>query len=152
MIAPGLAQFLEEGLSIHVGTRNDRLEPNGVRAAAVRVDPAGTHVEVYVAEAAAARVLRDLEANGQIAISLCRPVDDKACQVKGRFVSVRPAEADDRAVVTAQWDRFVGGLELIGIPRAATARWPTWPAVAIRLAVTALFEQTPAAGTGGPLA
>ncbi|MGE0042337.1 MAG: hypothetical protein AB7V01_14230, partial [Vicinamibacterales bacterium] len=71
MIAPGLAQFLEEGLSIHVGTRNDRLEPNGVRAAAVRVDPAGTHVEVYVAEAAAARVLRDLEANGQIAISLC---------------------------------------------------------------------------------
>jgi hypothetical protein len=151
MIGRDLAAFLQEGVGIHIGTRNGSLEPNGARALAVKVDDDGSHLEVFVAEVAAARVLPDLEANGQIAVDFGRPIDERACQVKGTCVGVRPATDRDRAIVMAQWDGFLASLEQIGIPRVASASWITWPAVAIRLKATALFEQTPGPAAGAPL-
>ena len=78
-------------------------------------------------------------------------MDDRACQVKGTFVGARAASEGDRELVMAQWDGFLGSLEKIGIPRVATQSWITWPAVAIRLKATALFEQTPGPAAGAPL-
>jgi hypothetical protein len=151
MIDRQLASFLQEGLGIHIGVRNERLEPNGARAAAVRVDDDGQHLVVYVAEVAARRVMPGLESNGQAAVLFGRPVDDRSCQVKGTFVSARPAKADERPFVEAQRDGFLDQLEHIGIPREAATSWITWPAVAIRLKVTALFEGTPGPQAGAAL-
>jgi hypothetical protein len=151
MLDPALAAFLQEGLGIHIGTRNERLEPNGARALAVTVEDDGAHLVVYVAEVAAARLLPDLAANGRAAVSFGRPVDDRACQVKGDVVSVRPAEASEREMIRAQFDGFLSNLELIGIPRAGAANWAVWPAVAIRVKATAVFEQTPGPAAGTPL-
>ena len=53
MIDKELAAFLQEGLAIHIGTRNARLEPNGARVVAVRVEDDGTHVVAYVPKLAA---------------------------------------------------------------------------------------------------
>ena len=151
MIDAQLAAFLEEGVGIHIATRNGALQPNGARAIAVTVEAGGEHLVVYVARVAAARILPDLEANGQAAVGFGRPIDDRACQVKGLFVGAREATDDERAKVLAQWDGFLGSLEKIGIPRAATRTWVTWPAVAIRLRANALFDQTPGPGAGAPL-
>ena len=151
MIDDQLAGFLQEGLAIHLGTRSEGLQPNGGRAVAVKVEADGVHVVVYMAQAAAERVLGDLEENGQAAVVFCRPMDDRACQVKGVCVSVRPAMAEERAFVAAQWDRFLGQLEQIGIPRAVAAGWIMWPAVAVRLRTTALFNQTPGPDAGAAL-
>ena len=148
MIDPPLARFLEEGLGIHIGTRDAQLQPAGARAIAVTVEDDGSHLRVYVAEVAAARILGNLAGNGQAAVTFVRPEDDRACQVKGQFASVRAAEAGERAQVAAQWDRFLAHLERIGIPRAATAAWITWPAVVIRMRVTAIFDQTPGPTAG----
>lgn len=152
MIDKDLAAFLQEGVGIHVATRNAALRPNGTRALAVAVDADGLHIVVYVADVAAARVLPDLEANGQVAVGFGRPIDDRACQVKGLFIGARPATEAERPAVSAQWDRFLGSLEQIGIPRAATRMWVTWPAVAIRLRATTLFNQTPGPDAGAPIA
>jgi hypothetical protein len=152
MIDKDLAAFLQEGVGIHIGTRNAALQPNGIRALAVTVEDDGLHVVVYAAQIAAARVLPDLADNGQIAIGFGRPVDDRACQVKGVAIGTRAATEAERAVVAAQWDGFLGSLEQIGIPRAATTTWVTWPAVAIRVRVNALFNQTPGPGAGAPIA
>jgi hypothetical protein len=147
MIDRALASFLEEGLSIHVGARDARLQPSGTRAAAVTVEPDGTHLVVHVPDLGASRILPDLEANGQAAVSFGRPTDDRACQVKGVVTDIRKATADERAVITAQWLGFMRQLELVGIPPDLALGWATWPAVAIRIRITAVFEQTP-----GPLA
>lgn len=152
MIDPDVAAFLREGLSIHIGTRNARFEPNGARAVAIDVEGDGQHLVVYVAGVAASRVLPDLTATGQAAIVFARPTDDRACQVKGTFVSARDAREDERNFVHAQWERLLDNLARIGIPRAVVAAWVTWPAIAIRLKATAVFEQTPRAGTGELLA
>ena len=152
MIGPELAALLQGGLAIHVATRNDDLHPNGARAAAVMVDDDGMHLTVYVPDVAAARVLPDLEANGQAAVVFVRPTDDRACQIKGLFVGKRRARAAERSVVAAQWDALLARLEQIGIPRAVTQGWITWPAVAVRLRATAVFDQTPGAGAGAQIA
>ena len=152
MIDRDLAAFLQEGVGIHIGTRNAALQPNGSRALAVTVESDGLHVVVYAAQVAAARVLPDLEDNAQIAIGFGRPTDDRACQVKGVVTGIRDATEAERSVVTAQWDGFLGCLEQIGIPRVATATWVTWPAVVIRVRVNALFNQTPGPGAGAPIA
>ena len=152
MIDRDLARFLEEGLSLHAGARNARLEPSGIRACAVKIDADGQHLELYVPEPAAARFLPDVESNGQVAISFGRPQDDRACQVKGTVLGVRPARDDERAIVEAQWDGFMRQLEIIGIPRAMAGGWASWPAVALRVKVTAVFEQTPGPQAGAPIA
>jgi len=152
MIDPQLAAFLEQGVGIHIGTRNDQLHPNGARAVAAKVDGGGTHLVVYVAEIAAARLRVDLESNGQAAIVFGRPEDERSCQVKGVFVDIRPAADSERPLMQKQWDGFLGQLEMIGIPRVSASNWITWPAVAIRLKVTTIFEQTPGPQAGAQIA
>jgi len=152
MIDRQLAAFLEGGVAIHLGTRSDALAPNGGRAAAVHVDADGGQLIVYISAVAAERLLSDLRSNGQAAVAFVRPTDDRACQVKGVFIDVRPAVEDERALVDAQWKAFTEQLERIGIPRGNSAGWITWPALAIRLRTTAVFDQTPGADAGAQLA
>jgi hypothetical protein len=152
MIDAGLAAFLEQGVGIHIGTRNQQLHPNGARAVAAKVESGGSHLIVYVAEIAAARVRGDLESNGQAAVVFGRPEDERACQVKGVCVDIRAATENERPMVEKQWDGFMNQLETIGIPRVASANWMTWPAVAIRLKVTTIFEQTPGPQAGAQIA
>jgi hypothetical protein len=151
MIDTELGAFLEGGVGIHIGSRTAALEPNGARATAVTVEDDRFHLVVYVSEAGARRVLPDLQANGAAAVVFARPIDDRACQIKGIFVSARPAAPAERAIVEQQWDGFLSCLERIGIPRVGASRWITWPAVAIRLRATAIFEQTPGPKAGAQL-
>ena len=152
MIGPELAAFLEQGVGIHIGTRNNQLHPNGARAIAAKVEASGSQLVVYVAEIAAVRLRADLESNGQAAVVFGRPEDERSCQVKGAFVDSRSATDSERPMLQKQWDGYLGQLEMIGIPRVSATNWTTWPAVAIRLKVTTIFEQTPGPQAGAQIA
>jgi hypothetical protein len=152
MIDAQLATFLEEGLAIQLATRNGQLEPDGTRVVAAAVEPGGTHVVAYVPESAARHIMPLLESSGQVAIVFSRPPDERACQVKGTVEGVRPAAAAEREPVVAQWNRWLDRLEGIGFARAAWEHWPSWPCAAIRVRVTAIFNQSPGPGAGAPLA
>jgi hypothetical protein len=151
MIEPELRAFLEGGVGIHIGSRNAALEPHGARVTAVRVEDDLLHLQVYVPDVAAGRVLPDLEANGAAAVVFARPVDDRACQVKGIYAGSRPAGADERRFVEQQWEAFLDNLEQIGIPRVGASGWITWPSVVIRIRATTIFEQTPGPQAGALL-
>ena len=148
MIEPDLRTFLQGGVGVHIATRTARLEPNGARALAVKVEDDRLHLIVYLAEVAARRVVPDLRANGAIAVGFARPVDERACQIKGIFVDARPASDDERTVIEEQWEGFRDNLERIGIPRLGSSGWIIWPAVAIRFRATTIFEQTPGPDAG----
>lgn len=148
MIDSGLATFLEDGLGVHIGTRNDRLEPTGARAIAIQAESDGGHVSVFIAGAAALRILPDLRSNGHAAVTCARPTDERACQIKGTMVEVRPATVADRALMDAKWALFADNLERIGVSRLGMKDWITWPALVIRLRVTAIFDQTPGKSAG----
>ena len=152
MIDTELAAFLQEGIGIQLGTRTAALEPNGVRVVAALVEEDGTHVVAYVPDISARHVLPDLESNGQAALVFARPPDERSCQVKGTFAGARPSTDAERAIVEAQWDRWLDRLATIGLPRPAFEHWVTWPCVAIRVRVNAIFNQTPGPGAGARLA
>jgi hypothetical protein len=152
MLDDSLTTFLQQGVAINVGTRNARLEPNASYVGAALVDADRRHLTIYVPQVGAEAVLADLEANGQAAVVFARPEDERACQVKGTFVSQRPATADEEAEVLRQYLGFLHQLSLIGMPGEASRTWVVWPAVAVRLRVTAVFEQTPGPKAGSVLA
>lgn len=151
MIDDALATFLQQGLGINLGTRDAALEPHASYVPAARVEPGGTHLTVFVPEVGAAEVLADLADNGQAALVFARPEDDRACQVKGVFESAAPAGEVDRAFVEAQYAGFMHQLEIIGASGEHLRTWTTWPCVAVRVRVTALFSQTPGPDAGAPL-
>lgn len=151
MITDELARFLESGISIAIATRDAGLEPSGACVWAVTVDDDRRHVTAYVLEAAAGRILADLRDNGQAALGFGRPCDHRAIQLKGIFVAARPATPADRAIVERQAAGLFDQLEGVGIPRAMLVNWVVWPAVAIRLRVEHVFDQTPGPGAGAPL-
>lgn len=148
LISEELAAFLVSGLAIVVATRDAELQPDGAAACAARVHEDRTHLTLFMYEAAAARMLRNLKDFPPIAIDFDRPTTHRACQVKGLLVSSRAASDEERAEVDRQIDAFSCDLEAIGIPRAMFAGWKTWPCAAMEVRATALFEQTPGPGTG----
>ena len=152
MLDQSLTEFLELGLAIHIGTRNQRMEPNGCRVTAVRVEDQGTHLIAYLPKAATSAVLQDLATNGQAAISVARPADDRAVQIKGVFVSQRDAEPSEEAFVMAQWDGFKKQLDMIGFNAStSTISWSMWPCVAVKIRVTNIYSQTPGPNAGAVL-
>ena len=151
MLDRTLTEFLEQGLAIHIGTRDARLRPNGCVVTAVRVENEGRHLVAFIPKAVTPAVFDDLRGNGQAAISFTRPSDDKAVQVKGEFVAVEDVPEADQQFAMSQWEGFLRQLDLIGLPGKATATWTLWPCVAVRIRVTALFSQTPGPEAGAVL-
>ena len=153
MLDKSLTEFLERGLAIHIGTRDGRLYPNGCRVIAVRVENQGRHLVAYLPRAASPAVLDDLRGNGQAAVSLTRPIDDRAVQVKGEFVSERDVEASEEAFVLGQWRALLTELDVMGLAAiTSTSTWSVWPCTAVTIRVTAVFSQTPGPEAGAVLA
>jgi hypothetical protein len=152
MLDRSLTEFLELGLAIHIGTRDNQMEPNGCRVTAVRVEEQGRHLVVFIPKAATQSVIDDLRANGQAAVSVARPADDRAVQIKGELVSMRDADASEEAFVLAQWQGFLAQLDLIGLAGStSTITWSVWPCIAITIRVTQVFSQTPGPDAGAVL-
>jgi hypothetical protein len=146
-----LVAFIESGLSINVGSRDSELEPDGVVAWAARVHDDRTQLTIYLHKQAAEAMVRNLRVHPEFAVLLERPTTHRGCQVKGRFISTRPAKPSERAVVERQAESFCADLEGIGIPRALSSCAEIWPCAAIQMRATELFEQTPGPGAGEPL-
>lgn len=146
-----MAAFLQEGLPTHIGTRNAALEPSGARVTAVKVDADGEHVTVYVPLVASGPLLDDLRANGQVAVVVARPADERSCQVKGTFVESWTPGADEEAFAAQQYARALQAVEFVGIPRSGSDSWTMSPCVAVRFRANALFTQTPGPGAGARL-
>jgi hypothetical protein len=152
MLDKSLTEFLEHGLAIHLGTRNEALRPNGCRVTAVRVEDQGRHLVTFLPAVGAAAVLEDLRSNGQAAVSFARPTDDRAVQVKGEFLSAHDAEPSDEAFVLGQWQALLRELDMIGLAAlTSTSTWQMWPCVAVKIRVTAVFSQTPGPEAGAVL-
>ena len=145
MLDDSLAAFLQQGLAINIGTRNARLEPTAARTSAPpRSTTTGSTSPSSCPTVGAPAVLDDLRANGQAAVVFARPEDDRACQVKGTFVSRAAGDRRRRAAGAGRsCDGFLRQLEIIGMPRRLDAAVDGVAGVAVRLRVTAVFDQTP---------
>lgn len=134
-----------------MATRDSEFEANGASGVAVKAHADGTHLTVFLYSEAASEMLRNLETHPEMAVLCERPTDHRACQMKGVFESSRQARRPERAEIDRQFEGFLAELEGIGIPRVLSRNFKTWPAMAIQMRVTQLFEQTPGPGAGEPM-
>lgn len=151
MIAPDLVPFLESGVSILVGSRDDGFFPDCVRGLGARVEADGAELTVFLAEATSAATLANLGANGRLAVCFSRAQDHRSIQVKGRVVSMAAGDARDRAAVERYRCELAGSWGFVGVPVRVTARVNHWPVRAVRFRVESIYLQTPGPGAGAPL-
>ncbi len=147
-----LLELLGSGVDVLVATRNANLLPECVMGMGHRVQPDRRHITVYVASVLAAPTLENLRANAEVAITMCRPIDHKTIQAKGRFVGVRDSGPEDRQVQEICRGAYAEHLAMLGVPRALTRRMAWWPSVAIDVEVREIFTQTPGPGAGARIA
>src|SRR5215468_2123239 len=86
-----VVELLASGVVMSVGTRDAALVPECVPAMGSRVNRDRRTLTVFVPSALVGATLANLEDNGQVAISLTRPSDEKSIQIKGRSRGVREA-------------------------------------------------------------
>ena len=131
-----------------VGTRDASLMPECTRAWGIRVGADRGTVIVLLSEAFAGHTLDNLRENGRIAVTCTRPTDHITCQLKGQVRSMKPLTSANRET-SRQWHReFIAELKAIGVPSALGEAWIVEPTVAVEMAVTDVFDQTPGPGAG----
>ena len=81
-IPEDLVDFLESGVSILVGTRNAKLEPEATRSCGAQISKDREHVTLFFPDWAR-RAIVDIQENGEIAVCFSRMLDNYSIQIKG---------------------------------------------------------------------
>jgi hypothetical protein len=151
MLPQSIVTLLETGVSVMVGTRDDSLMPECTRAWGIRVSAKRDTVTIFLSQAIAGQTFDNLRGNGQIAVTCTRPTDHVTCQLKGRVKSMKPVTSIDREL-SHRWHReFTAELKAIGVPSSLSEAWIAEPTVAVEIAVSDVFDQTPGPGAGGKI-
>lgn len=151
-----LKSFIESGVSVVVGTRDEGLVPEIVRAWGPHVNRDRRSIRVCVPEATSVRTRTNLVGNGRIAVAFSLPSNYETVQLKGRHVRTTKPSVEDMLRVDRHRASFAGVNESIGVSRArAEAFWRRELAgsplfVTIHFVVHAIFNQTPGPTAGAP--
>lgn len=140
---------------MQIGTRDAGLRPWHVMAIGARVHDDRRTLTVLVPTAAADRTLRDLTDNGRVAFT-CAHASHESYQLKGAYLSSRPADAGEEAELAGRLTALLSSLLEAGYPEAIARPFilgfATVPAVAISFRAEEIYQQTPGPGAGGRLA
>jgi hypothetical protein len=155
-IDDALKAFIESGVSVVVGTRDEGLVSEIVRAWGPLVDHDGRAIRVCVPEATSVRTRTNLVGNGRIAVALSLPSTYETVQLKGRHLRTTRPSVEDLRRVDRHREAFAVVNESIGVPRSRVeAFWRRELAgsslfVTIHFAVDSIFNQTPGPAAGAP--
>jgi hypothetical protein len=151
VISDELADFVQSGVTILVGTRDAERRPEGTRGFGAVVGRGREELTVFVAACVDARTIANARANGRVAVCFTRPIDHRSMQLKGRVLEVRDARPDELPILERYSEHLVRIMGEIGVPPRIMLRLSRWPAHALRLRVEGVFVQTPGPGAGAPL-
>ncbi len=136
---------------MYAGTRDERLRPARTFAVGAVVHPDRETITFFVPESRSERILSDLENNGRVALAVSLTTHE-AYQLKGVYVSSRPADAKDRAVQEVYRSKVLSALLQVGHPeefaKPLVFGVVYQPAVAITFRVEEIFLQTPGPEAG----
>ena len=155
-IDDALQAFIESGVSVVIGTRDERLVTDIVRAWGPHVNHDRRSLRLCVPEATSVRTRINLVGNGRIAAAFSLPSTYETVQLKGRHLRTTKPAVEDLRRVDSHREAFAGVNEALGIPRARVeAFWRRELAgsplfVTIHFVVHAIFNQTPGPAAGAP--
>ena len=146
-----LVEFVESGVSILIGTRDDKLRPECMRATGALVASDRHSITLLVPAQTGARTIANLKAGSPLSVTFSRPIDHRTVQVKGRASSVRAPSALEQQTAHRYLSAFVEAVYVVGVSRALSRRMRVEPCVAVDFAISELFQQTPGPEAGKPL-
>jgi hypothetical protein len=147
-LPPELHELLDGPSITYLATRNAKLEPLSALAFGVQAASDGRELTVFLPETVSPPTLANLRDNGQMAVSLLRPSDHRALQIKGVWLGERRTTDDDRALLLRYRDAMLGEMSTVGVPRSIWARLSWWPVIALRMEVRDTFIGTPGPSAG----
>lgn len=147
-------EFITRRVSMAIAGRSPDNVPSSVRGCGCRVAAGGRLVTVFVSRPQATALLRDIEANGAIAVVFSRPTTHRTMQFKGSDARAVPLAPGDAQLVAAFVGSFV--VELAPLGHAAPFVHAVLGArsedlAAIEFTPSDGFAQTPGPGAGAPL-
>lgn len=136
---------------MQIGTRDATLRPAHAFAVGAVVHDDRRTVTVFVPTARSGRILADLTDNGRIALGIAL-ASHEAYQLKGIYLSWRPADAGDRARQEAYRAALLASALEAGFPEAIarplTQGVAYVPSVGITFRADEVFQQTPGPDAG----
>jgi general stress protein 26 len=150
-ISDELAGFLESGVSVLVGTRDERCVPEAMRGAGARVESSRRELTVWFPAANGRRTVENLRTTKRISVCFSAFEKHRSIQLKGEVLELREGTAADRAFVEEYRTRLAAEWGILGIAPRIVLRLNVWPCFAVRFHVEQVFVQTPGPGAGAPL-
>jgi hypothetical protein len=151
LLSEELSELIATGVDVYVATRDAELEPESMMAMGIRLHPERDALTVYLPQALAAPTCKNLEDNAEIAVTLIRPSDMKAVQIKGKLTLIRQSTESDRELQLIFRSALVEQMAAVGVPRCATRRLVWWPSLAVEVAAREIYAQTPGPSAGEPM-
>jgi hypothetical protein len=147
-----MVRFLESPVALQVATAGADLRPSSTRGFGCWVEEDRRTLRVCVLEAQARRFLGDLRLGCRVAVNATDVLDLRSLQVKGVLCERRASTLAEQAACRAYTHELVEMFVRIGVPRdGCGGLWHSGPIAVVRVAVDALFDQTPGAGAGSKL-
>jgi len=143
-----LVEYMESGVSLLVGSRDAALLPASARGFGVAVDAPSCTATVFLATAGTEVTLSNLRDNGQLALTLSRPLDHRSLQVKGHVLSIGETDEQGRRIQDRYFSLFCEGLVFSGHQEKLLRRIRYYPSHAVRFQIESMFDQTPGPGAG----
>jgi len=150
-LAEDIVELIASGVDVYVATRDSELEPESMFAMGIRPHPDRTAFTVYLPEALAQRTCQNLRDNGDIAVTLERPTEVRAFQLKGRSYAIRPSNDRDRELQLVFRAALTEQFAAVGVPRSITRRLVWWPSLAVDVRLREVFSQSPGPSAGHPM-
>jgi len=151
-----LRAFIASGVSVVVGTRDEGLVPEMVRAWGPHVNRDRQSIRVCVPEATSVRTRTNLVGNGRIAVAFSFPSSYETVQLKGCHLRTTRPSVEDLLRVERHRESFADVNQSLGVPRTRVEAFWRRELVASPLFVTihfvvhAIFDQTPGPAAGAP--
>jgi len=156
MIPPKIIRFLEERASFgFAATHDGNLVPYGHKVSGWQIDPAGRTLAAFFPPSSATRLVEAMLDNGRIAITFEEVGTHETYQIKGRYLSHRPAGPTEIDITGRGRERLGKGVRAMfrddRLVDALKASIPT-PGVVVEIEVDEVFLQTPGPDAGSRIA
>ena len=151
MIPDRIVEVIHGPAFMHAGTRDERLCPAQAFVIGAVVHPDRETITFFVPESRSERLLSDLKSNGRVALVVGLATHE-AYQLKGVYISSRPADAKERTVQEIYRSKLLSALLQAGYPeqiaKPLVLGFAYQPAVAITFRAEEIFLQTPGPEAG----
>lgn len=146
-----LKGFVESGVAAIVGTGDVHGRPQMAYGWGPRVESNRSVMQVFLDAARGETIIKHLNANGRITITVADPVSYRSVQFKGVVQDTGlPTEADCEWV-RQQRDAFLVSTSLVGDPPETIRNLWSEDVLRVAFAVEHAFDQTPGPEAGKPL-